>query len=95
MVDEVVCYQSVLAAQSEAMTKAAGATLVIVTSPSVAHLLIDACPPGSRPDLIAVGPTTGAAARDGGWEPAAVASRPARDAVVAAVAEVLARRSVS
>ena len=94
-VDEVVCYQSVLADESEAKAKAAGATLLIVASPSVAHLLIDACPPGSRPDLIAVGPTTAQAARDGGWEPAAVASHPARDAVVAAVVEVLARRSVS
>ena len=93
-VDEVVCYQSVLADASEAKAKAAVATLLIVASPSVAHLLIGACPPGSRPDLIAVGPTTAAAARDGGWEPAAVASYPARDAVVAAVSGVLARRSV-
>ena len=95
IVDEVVCYQSVLADESEAKAKAAGATLLIVASPSVAHLLIAACPPGSRPDLIAVGPTTAAAARDGGWEPAAVASHPSRDAVVTAVREVLARRSVS
>jgi len=94
-VDEVVCYQSVLANESEAQAKAAGATLLIVASPSVAHLLVDACPPGSRPDLIAVGPTTAAAAREGGWEPAAVAPHPARDAVVTTVLEVLARRSVS
>jgi uroporphyrinogen-III synthase len=94
-VDEVVCYQSTLADQSEAAAAAAGATLLIVASPSVAQLLSDACPPGSRPALIAVGPTTGSAARDGSWEPAAVASHPARDAIVAAVAEVLARRSVS
>jgi uroporphyrinogen III methyltransferase / synthase len=94
-VDEVVCYQSILVEESMANAVAAGATLLIVASPSVAHLLIDACPPGSRPDLIAVGPTTAAAARDGGWEPAAVASYPAPDAVVAAASEVLARRSVS
>jgi uroporphyrinogen-III synthase len=94
-VDEVVCYQSTLADESEAAAAAAGATLLIVASPSVAHLLIDACPPGSRPDLIAVGPTTASAAHDRRWEPAAVASRPTRDAVVAAVGEVLARRSVS
>jgi uroporphyrinogen-III synthase len=94
-VDEVVCYESVLADESEAKTKAADATLLIVASPSVAHLLVNACPPGSRPDLIAVGPTTAAAARDGGWEPAAVASYPARDSVITAVSEVLARRSVS
>jgi uroporphyrinogen-III synthase len=94
-VDEVVCYQSVLADESEAKAKTAGATLLIVASPSVAHLLVDAWPPGSRPDLIAVGPTTAAAAREGGWEPAAMASDPARNAVVTAVGEVLARRSVS
>jgi uroporphyrinogen-III synthase len=94
-VDEVVCYQSFLSGESEARAAAAAATLLIVASPSVAQLLIDACPPGSRPDLIAVGPTTASAARDGTWEPAAVALHPARDAVVAAVAEVLGRRSVS
>jgi uroporphyrinogen-III synthase len=94
-VDEVVCYQSFLAGESEARAAAGAATLLIVASPSVAQLLIDACPPGSRPDLVAVGPTTASAARDGRWEPAAVASHPARDAVVGAVAEVLARRSVS
>ena len=94
-VDEVVCYESVLVDGSEAKAQTAGATLLIVASPAVAHLLIDSWPPGSRPDLIAVGPTTAAAARDGGWEPAAVASHPSRDAVVTAVREVLARRSVS
>jgi uroporphyrinogen-III synthase len=94
-VDAVVCYQSVLADESEARAAAGGATLLIVASPSVAHLLMGACPPGSRPDIVAVGPTTAAAARDGSWEPAAVAAHPARDAVVAAVGEVLARRSVS
>jgi len=94
-VDEVVCYQSLMADESEARAAAEGSTLLIVASPSVAHLLIGACPPGSRPDMVAVGPTTAAAARDGRWEPAAVASHPVGDAVVAAVGEVLARRSVS
>ena len=94
-VDEAVCYQSVLAKKFEARAAAAAATLLIVASPSVARLLVDACPPGSRPDLIAVGPTTAEATREKGWEPAAVAIQPARDAVVAAVNEVLARRPVS
>ena len=94
-VDEVVCYRSVLAQSSEAKAAAAGATLLIVASPSVAHLLAEVCPPGSRPDLIAVGPTTAEAVRSKGWEPAAVATHPVRDAVAAAVNEVLARRSVS
>jgi uroporphyrinogen-III synthase len=93
-VDEVVCYESALADQDEAKAAAAGATLLIVASPSVAGLLSEACPPGSRPDLIA-GPTTAAAAREAGWEPAAVASHPDGDAVVAATGEVLSRRSVS
>jgi uroporphyrinogen-III synthase len=94
-VDEVVCYESVLADQDEAKAAAAGATLLIVASPSVARVLSEACPPGSRPDLIAVGPTTAAAAREAGWEPAAMASHPSGGAVVAAAGEVLSRRSVS
>ena len=94
-VEETVCYQSILAEKSEARAAGAAATLLIVASPSVARLLVDACPPGSRPDLIAVGPTTAEVSREKGWEPAGVATQPARDAVVAAVNEVLARRPVS
>jgi uroporphyrinogen III methyltransferase/synthase len=94
-VDEIVCYYSVVADDSAVKAAAAGATLLIVASPSVAQVLVDACPPSSRPDLIAVGPTTADAARNNGWEPAAVATYPALDAVVSAVGEVLVRRSVS
>ena len=92
-VDEVVCYHSILASESEAHAVAVRATLVIVASPSVAQLLIRACPPGSRPALIAAGSTTAAAALAGGWEPAAVASQPEAEAVAAAVQKALARRS--
>ncbi|HET6837571.1 MAG TPA: uroporphyrinogen-III synthase [Gemmatimonadales bacterium] len=94
-VDEVEAYRSVLAERSEARAAVSGATVLIVASPSVVHLLVGACPPGARPDLVAVGPTTADAARSQGWEPAAIATHPGRDAVVAAVNEALARRSVS
>jgi uroporphyrinogen-III synthase len=91
-VDEVVCYRSILADESAAQGAAMRATLVIVASPSVANLLGEACPPGSRPDLIAVGPTTAAAARAAGWSPVAVAANPTTDAVASAVRDILAAR---
>ena len=45
------------------------AQVLVVASPSVADLLARACPPGVRPALLAVGPTTAAAARASGWPP--------------------------
>lgn len=93
MVDEVVCYRSVLASESAAQTAAARGTLLLVASPTVTDLLIRACPPDSRPDLLAVGPTTAASARASGWPPAAVASKPSVEALVAAVQNVLASRT--
>ena len=92
-VEELVCYHSILASESVAHDAAKGASVLIVASPSVAGLLIRACPPGSRPTLIAAGPTTADSARAGGWEPAAVATHPTADAVTAAVRSVLSRRS--
>jgi uroporphyrinogen-III synthase len=92
-VDEVVCYEAVLADTSAAQAAAEAATVLIVASPAVAQLLARACPAGSRPALIAVGPTSAEAARTGGWEPAAVATHPVARDVVSAVREVLARRS--
>jgi uroporphyrinogen-III synthase len=91
-VDEVVCYRSVLAGETEARGAAERAQVVIVASPSVADLLARACPPGVRPALVAVGPTTAAAARASGWPPAGVASRPTSEALAAAVRAVVAAR---
>jgi uroporphyrinogen-III synthase len=84
-VDEVVCYRSVLAGEPEARAAAERAQVLVVASPSVVDLLARACPPGVRPALVAVGPTTAAAARASGWAPARVASRPTADALAAAV----------
>jgi uroporphyrinogen-III synthase len=89
-VDEVVCYRSVLAGETEARDAAERAQVVIVASPSVADLLARACPPPGRPALVAVGPTTAAAARASGWPPARVASRPTSEALAAAVRAVVA-----
>lgn len=91
-VDEVVCYRSVLAGETEARDAAERAQVVIVASPSVADLLARACPPGVRPALVAVGPTTAAAARASGWPPAHVANRPTSEALAAAVRAVVAAR---
>ena len=92
-VDEIVCYRSVLASEAAAHAAAARGTVLVVASPTVADLLVRACPLDGRPDLLAVGPTTAAAARASGWSPAAVASKPSVEALAAAVRNVLARRS--
>jgi uroporphyrinogen-III synthase len=89
-VDEVVCYRSILAGETEARRVAERAQILVVASPSVADLLARACPPGVRPALVAVGPTTAAAARASGWPPAAVAARPAADALAGAVRALVA-----
>jgi uroporphyrinogen-III synthase len=93
-VEEVVCYRSVLASESTARAAAARGTMLVVASPIVANLLVRACPPDARPDLLAVGPTTAASARASGWLPAAVASSPSAGALAAAVKDVIARRAV-
>ncbi|MEP7226861.1 MAG: uroporphyrinogen-III synthase [Gemmatimonadales bacterium] len=92
-VDEVECYRSVLASESTAHAAAVRGTVLVVASPTVADLLVRACPPDARPDLLAVGPTTAASARAAGWSPAAVASEPSVEALATAVRKVLARRS--
>jgi uroporphyrinogen III methyltransferase / synthase len=91
-VDEVVCYRSVLAAESEARIAASRASVLVVASPRVAGLLARACHTEPRPELLAVGPTTAEAARVAGWSPSAVASEPTAHALVAALRSLLANR---
>lgn len=88
-VEDVVCYRSVLASEGAARAAAERARVLIVASPSVADLLARACPPGVRPMLLAVGPTTAAAARGSGWPPAAVSSRPDAAGLAKAVRSLL------
>jgi uroporphyrinogen-III synthase len=90
-VDEVVCYRTVLAGEQAARDAAGRGSILIVGSPSVADLLARACPPGLRPALIAVGPTTGGAARAAGWPPAGIAPRASASAIVGVVRAVLAQ----
>lgn len=91
-VDEVVCYRSVLADEMAAHAAAARATIIVVASPGVAQLLARACHEPDRPDLLAVGPTTAAAAQALGWMPTAVAGEPSVDAIAGAVRTLLGSR---
>jgi uroporphyrinogen-III synthase len=91
-VEEVVCYRSVLAGEPAARRAAERAQVLIVASPSVADLLARACPPGIRPALLAVGPTTASAARASGWPPAGVAAHPTAEALAVAVRALIASR---
>ena len=91
-VDEVICYRSVLADESQARTAAARGTVLVVASPSVAGLLARACPRATRPELLAVGSTTAASARAAGWSPAAVANEPTVRALSTAILGLLANR---
>lgn len=85
VVEDVVCYRSVLASEGAARAAAERAQVLIVASPSVADLLARACPPGLRPMMLAVGPTTAAAARASGWAPTVVSTRPDAASLAAAV----------
>jgi uroporphyrinogen III methyltransferase / synthase len=91
VVDEIVCYQSVLAGESEARVAASRGRVLVVASPRVAGLLARACPRADRPRLLAVGPTTAESARAAGWSPSAVASEPTARALAAAVRALLAK----
>jgi uroporphyrinogen-III synthase len=92
-VDEVVCYRPVIGSESEARDALRRAGILIVASPTVAELLARVSASTPRPPLLAVGPTTAAAARAAGWSPAAVAARPEVEALVAEVSSLLAGRS--
>jgi uroporphyrinogen-III synthase len=84
-VDAVTAYRTTLAAPAAARDALAGADVVVVASPSVARLTADAVGAGRRPALVAVGPTTSAAAAAAGWAPDVVADRPDAEAIARAV----------
>jgi uroporphyrinogen-III synthase len=88
-VEDVPCYRSVLASEAAARVAAERAQVLLVASPSVADLLARACPPGVRPLLLAVGPTTAAACRASGWTPSAVSARPDAKGLALAVKTLL------
>jgi uroporphyrinogen-III synthase len=89
-VDEVVCYRAVLADEEMARAAAERAAILVVASPRVADLLARVSPAGARPRMLAVGPTTAAAARASGWPPAAVAARPDIETLLSGVRSLLA-----
>lgn len=89
-VEEVVCYRSVLADEQAARAAAERGAILVVASPSVADLLGRVARSTDRPRMLAVGPTTAAAARASGWPPAAVASRPDVESLLAGVRSLLA-----
>jgi uroporphyrinogen-III synthase len=88
-VHEVVCYRTLLASPAEALAAMVGATMVVAASPTVVGLLLDSCPPFKLPALVAIGPTTAAAARAGGWHPAAVPDAPSTASLATAIAGLL------
>jgi uroporphyrinogen-III synthase len=90
-IEEVECYRTILAPLAEARAVMLSGGWLVVASPSVVGLLVGASS-AERPNLIAVGPTTAAAARDAGWIPAAVADEPSVAGLVEAINGLLARR---
>lgn len=88
-VEEVICYRTVLADESAARAAAQQAEILVVASPGVAGLLARVASPEARPRMLAVGPTTAAAARASGWQPAAVAAQPDVPALLAGVRSLL------
>jgi uroporphyrinogen-III synthase len=89
VVEEVGCYRTLLANEADARAAAERAIVLVVASPSVADLLARTCPLPTRPALLAVGPTTAAAARASGWPPAAVASSPTAEALTTSIRSLL------
>jgi uroporphyrinogen-III synthase len=92
VVDEVICYRMVLASLDQARAAVSGASIVLVASPSVVQLLVEACPASTLPALVAIGPTTAASAQSAGWQPAAVPTAPSTPALVSAIAGLLSPR---
>jgi len=92
VVDEVICYRSVLASGALASEAAGRADVLVVGSPRVAELLTAVCPPDRRPRLLALGPTTAATSRHHGWPPDAEVERPTVDEVAKQVRTLLSRR---
>jgi uroporphyrinogen-III synthase len=89
-VEEVVCYRSVVAGDDVARRAVKRAAVLVVASPSVAELLARVSAPSPRPPLLAIGPTTAAAARAAGWAPSAVAARPDAESLLDEVRAMLA-----
>jgi uroporphyrinogen-III synthase len=81
-VQEVICYRSVMAEPDVIRRSAVGADVLLVASPKVVTMLARVCPKDERPALVAIGPTTAAAARAAGWAPAGVARRPTVESVI-------------
>jgi uroporphyrinogen-III synthase len=75
----------VLAGDDVARQAVSGADILLVGSPKVAALVTRVIPRDERPALVAIGPTTAAAARAAGWAPAGVANRPTVSAVAARI----------
>lgn len=88
-VHEATCYRSVLADDSSALEASSEADAILVGSPKVAQLVARVTRRGERPALVAIGPTTAAAARAAGWAPDGVAKRPTVEAVAERLRAVL------
>ncbi|HEX5386285.1 MAG TPA: uroporphyrinogen-III synthase [Gemmatimonadales bacterium] len=88
-VDEIVCYRSLLAEPGMARRAARGASALVVSSPRVAQLLARTVDATERPRLVAIGPTTAAAAEVAGWPADAVAQNVTAASVADAVRSLL------
>lgn len=88
-VREQVCYHTVPASAAVAAAAIERADVLVVASPMVARLLAHAsgvaAQVGARPALVAIGPTTAAAAEAAGWPATAVAATPDEEALAAAI----------
>jgi uroporphyrinogen-III synthase len=90
-VHEVVVYRADVADGASAAAALLDATVVVVTSPRVVELVSRAHlrSPETRAALVAIGPTTAAAAIASGWPPAGIAATPSVENVATSVLAVL------